>query len=354
MDSSDISQQDYDATRIVFRPTPKPKPHFVWWQLGLLALAFLALGGGVAYLAVRAAKGDVAHKPYVLGTSAEIDAVLLDTRVLAITTVEAEKINASRKIDVKVVAPAKPFALAAINAMGSSTANATLCLTQAVYYEAASESDTGQRAVAQVVLNRMRHRAFPNSVCGVVYQGSERSTGCQFSFTCDGSLARHPSASGWARAQRVAIAALSGWVETSVGYATHYHANYVVPYWASHLDKVATIGAHIFYTMRGGAGKASAFTSQYDGSHEAAPLFIPPVPLPDDATALSADGLGAPIAGDGLEIGPPRLAEDQLARDSTFAKPQPDAAAAPSPALQADRERGSLTVDGDGPKLIVP
>ena len=64
------------------------------------------------------------------------------------------------------------------------------CLTEAVYYEARSESEEGQRAVAQVVLNRVRHPAYPNSVCGVVYQGSERVTGCQFSFTCDGALGR--------------------------------------------------------------------------------------------------------------------------------------------------------------------
>src|SRR5690606_37364832 len=78
------------------------------------------------------------------------------------------------------------------------------CLTAAIYYEAASESDDGQRAVAQVILNRVRHPAFPNSVCGVVYQGSERATGCQFSFSCDGAMARKPSTTGWARAQRIA------------------------------------------------------------------------------------------------------------------------------------------------------
>jgi len=70
---------------------------------------------------------------------------------------------------------------------------ALTCLTQAVYYEAASEPDGGQRAVAQVVLNRVAHPAYPKTVCGVVYQGSERSTGCQFTFTCDGALARMPN-----------------------------------------------------------------------------------------------------------------------------------------------------------------
>jgi hypothetical protein len=78
------------------------------------------------------------------------------------------------------------------------------CLTAAVYYEARSEGQEGQRAVAQVVLNRVRHPAFPKSVCGVVYQGSQRRTGCQFSFTCDGSLRARREAGAWARARQVA------------------------------------------------------------------------------------------------------------------------------------------------------
>jgi spore germination cell wall hydrolase CwlJ-like protein len=139
------------------------------------------------------------------------------------------------------------------------------CLTAAVYYEAASESEEGQRAVAQVVLNRVRHPTYPNSVCGVVYQGSERSTGCQFSFTCDGSLARTPSLSGWARARRIAAAALAGSVYAPVGLATHYHTYRVHPHWASSLVKSAMIGAHIFYRWNGGWGGPAAFRQSYAG-----------------------------------------------------------------------------------------
>ncbi|RYD45398.1 MAG: hypothetical protein EOP63_01930 [Sphingomonadales bacterium] len=133
------------------------------------------------------------------------------------------------------------------------------CLTAAIYYEAAQESETGKRGVAQVILNRARHPAFPNSICGVVYQGSERKTGCQFTFTCDGSLARKPSRAGWDAARRVAIAALSGYVEPRVGMATHYHADYVVPYWASSLAKIAKLDHHIFYRWSGGWGRRAAF-----------------------------------------------------------------------------------------------
>lgn len=134
------------------------------------------------------------------------------------------------------------------------------CLTAAIYYEAAQESETGQRGVAQVVLNRARHPTFPSSICGVVYQGSERKTGCQFTFTCDGSLARKPSRAGWDSARRIAVAALSGRVEPSVGMATHYHADYVVPYWAASLAKIAQVDHHIFYRWTGTWGRRSAFT----------------------------------------------------------------------------------------------
>ncbi|OYW50889.1 MAG: cell wall hydrolase [Novosphingobium sp. 28-62-57] len=138
------------------------------------------------------------------------------------------------------------------------------CLTTAIYYEAASEPDAGQRAVAQVVLNRVAHPAWPNTVCGVVYQGSERPS-CQFSFACDGSLARKPMKAFWDRARRVAADALAGNVYAPVGLATHYHTTAVHPYWAPSLSFIGTIGAHRFYNWAGAAGKPSAFTARYAG-----------------------------------------------------------------------------------------
>lgn len=152
-----------------------------------------------------------------------------------------------------------------IDNSGVDRTRALECLTAAVYYEARSESDQGQRAVAQVVLNRVAHPSYPNTVCGVVYQGSERSTGCQFSFTCDGSLARAPNRMFWYRAQNVARAALSGYVERSVGLATHYHTIAVSPYWAPSLRHIITIGAHRFYRFGGAAGDAGAFRFAYAG-----------------------------------------------------------------------------------------
>ncbi len=133
------------------------------------------------------------------------------------------------------------------------------CLTAAIYYEAASEPDEGQVAVGQVVINRTRQAGYPKSVCGVVYQGSARRTGCQFTFTCDGSLYRTPSRAGWARAEAAARRVLGGTETSSVGTATHYHASYVSPYWAPGLTRLGQIGAHIFY--RGGARAPGRFLS---------------------------------------------------------------------------------------------
>lgn len=158
---------------------------------------------------------------------------------------------------------AAPFVLSPNSA---NYGRALKCLTDAIYYEAANEPDAGQRAVAQVILNRMRHPSYPNSVCGVIYQGSERRTGCQFSYACDGSMARVPARPAWYRAQRVAMAALAGSVYTPVGMATHYHATYVYPYWAPSLNFIGTIGAHRFYSWKGSAGAPSAFFRRYANS----------------------------------------------------------------------------------------
>ena len=139
------------------------------------------------------------------------------------------------------------------------------CLTAAVYYEARSQSVEGQRAVAQVVLNRVRDRAFPNSVCGVVYQGAERRTGCQFSFTCNGSMNRPRELGAWDRARTVAAAALGGSVYAPVGAATSFHTTSILPWWASSLARITTVGAHVFYRWQGALERALTFRQAYAG-----------------------------------------------------------------------------------------
>ena len=180
-----------------------------------------------------------------------------------LTPDQARLINAAIPFSAEASPAARPFVLPASDLIDQT--RALDCLTAAVYYEAASEPLEGQQAVAQVVLNRLRHPAFPKTVCGVVFEGSNLSTGCQFTFTCDGSLARAPQADAWLRARRVAAAALGGFVMRAVGDATHYHAEYVVPYWATTLVKISKVGSQIFYRWTGGWGAPAAFTGRYGG-----------------------------------------------------------------------------------------
>ena len=186
-----------------------------------------------------------------------------------LTPQQAALVNASIPFSPLPNPAAKPFRLP--TGAANDRARALTCLTMAVYYEAASESDAGQAAVAQVVLNRVRHPLFPKTVCAVVFQGSTLPTGCQFTFTCDGSLGRRPSLSGWAHAQKIAGRALDGYVLKTVGEATHYHTQWVVPYWRPTLVKETQIGAHIFYRWMGGSGLPAAFAGKYAG-------FEPPAP----------------------------------------------------------------------------
>lgn len=208
----------------------------------------------------------------------------------------ARLINAAMPFSSAPVLASRPFDLS--NSDPLDRRRALLCMTQAVYYEAGLEPMVGRRAVAQVVINRLRHPAFPKSVCGVVYQGA-REPVCQFSFVCDGSLYRRPVLGAWKEAERVAAAALDGYVEKSVGAATHYHADYVAPYWAPRLAKIAQIGAHIFYRWPGGWGSTAAFTGRYIGE-PADPLSLRP-PL---RQAVLTDGSVVPVADPSL-AGPP-------------------------------------------------
>src|SRR4051794_40918218 len=112
---------------------------------------------------------------------------------------------------------AKPFAFRGDSA---TRGRALECLASAVYYEAGNQDDDGRRAVAQVVLNRVRHPAFPASVCDVVFQGSTRATGCQFTFTCDGSLYRRPDVPASDRGYCLAQGAPRGYRLGPAGFAT--------------------------------------------------------------------------------------------------------------------------------------
>jgi len=180
---------------------------------------------------------------------------------------------------------AAPFRLT--NALESS--RELECLSEAVYYEARGETPSGQAAVAQVVLNRVRHPSFPKSICGVVFQGAYHRTGCQFSFACDGSMRRTRETGAWNRAQKVAARALSGSVMTEVGAATHFHTTGVAPGWGPRLMRVAQVGMHVFYRFGGRSGAPDAF------SRTPRPSTADDLPSVTLASLPTADGKSAPI-----------------------------------------------------------
>lgn len=127
------------------------------------------------------------------------------------------------------------------------------CLASGIYFEARGESSRGQAAVAQVILNRVRNPAYPDTICDVVYQNEDWRNRCQFSFACDNIKDRIRSEYHWRMAREVAMAVTAGkiWLP-EVGSATHYHATYVRPRWARSMEKVGRIGLHIFYRTHGG------------------------------------------------------------------------------------------------------
>ena len=161
---------------------------------------------------------------------------------------QAKLINASMPFSTAPIAASRPFDLSTSDPLDRR--RALLCMTQAIYYEAGYESVEGRRAVAQVVLNRMRHPAFPKSICGVVYQG-QMNPGCQFSFACDGKTDNPRNDWQWAQAKDIAKRITAGelWLP-DVGYSTYYHANYVSPKWIGDMNKIDKIGRHIFYKKR--------------------------------------------------------------------------------------------------------
>jgi len=251
---------------MAFRPrTTARRRRWTFVALFFLVLAGIALGAALLFSRQGAQPSSLRESgAFPIASADPTRMVVSDPKELRPVSVEdARAINAARPYANVENPPGE--ALIVPTRDPASYARSLECMTSAIYYEAASEPLDGQRAVAQVILNRIRHPAFPATVCGVVYQGSMRSTGCQFSFTCDGSEARPASLVGWMRARQVALAALAGYVFRPVGLSTFYHADYVSPYWAPSLLKVITLGRHIFYRWGGGLGAPRAFTGRYAG-----------------------------------------------------------------------------------------
>jgi spore germination cell wall hydrolase CwlJ-like protein len=241
-----------------------------WPNLGSIELwAFLAVfafaaSGLIAVIASTrdngsfhggiAPRAPLSTMPVALGASAP--PIVAPVAYADLPPQDARASNAAVPLVAGRIAPAPAFLF---EGTPSDRSAAETCLAAAVWYEAGDDPD-GERAVAQVVLNRVRHPAFPKTICGVVFQGSERSTGCQFTFACDGSLTRKPGQDAWERAKAIADTALRGIVYKPVGTATHYHTDWVVPYWRDSLDKIAVVHTQIFYRWKGGWGLPRTFT----------------------------------------------------------------------------------------------
>ena len=246
----------------------------------------IALGG--AFLAGGMAKDAVVHTR-VVKLAADIDEGLSDQSLSAMIQNDPSALSMALRYDRPVAAPEsdlarqeeqlaaklearsqrgllqrasmvtlRPAAAKPWTASPLDEARQLDCLSDAVYYEARGETPAGQAAVAQVVLNRVRHPAFPKSICAVVYQGAQ-SGRCQFSFACNGAIRVNREDGAWTRAQRVAERALGGYVMPDVGNATHFHILTVRPGW-NNMTLVAQIGSHMFYRFSGKNGAPDAFT----------------------------------------------------------------------------------------------
>jgi spore germination cell wall hydrolase CwlJ-like protein len=289
---------------------------------GFTEEALAAAAGGLDASALAIARR---HDPYTVAGGAQRD------RQAELLTARLEQLRPNgpadlRRADLTTLADAaRPFRLS--NALDAS--RDLECLTQAAYYEARGEGSDGMRAVVQVVLNRARHPAFPNSVCGVVFQGSNRRVGCQFSFTCDGSMRGGVNRAAWNRARDIASAALSGAVYAGVGNATHFHTTGVAPAWRNSLIRVNQVGNHVFYRFGGRAGSSTAFSyaARPSGVNDGAQLvqasLDPTSPLRQAGQAIAYTAL---LAQEGLANG------EAPATASASTPPTP--AATPAPAIE--------------------
>ena len=270
-----------------------PLPLWLRLVLGIVALAALVVP---SLLVINAPK--VPHHPRRVQPVALADRVVPKEELPPVEPVaiadlapeDARAFNAAIPFSTDPNPAARPFHL--IGA-AESQERAIDCLAAAEVYEAGDDA-VGERAVAQVVLNRVRHPAFPKTVCGVVFQGSERSTGCQFTFSCDGALLRwSPTPVAWARAREIAKMALHGTVFAVVGHATHYHTDWVVPYWSASLDKIVELHTHLFFRWAGWWGTPPAFNRTYVADEPKVALLGKLSPAHQ-----GAEGIGAGSAGD--------------------------------------------------------
>ncbi|MDG4647658.1 cell wall hydrolase [Roseibacterium sp. SDUM158017] len=124
------------------------------------------------------------------------------------------------------------------------------CLTEALYFEARGEPIEGQYAVAEVILNRVDNANYPDTICGVVNEGTGRRHACQFSYTCDGRPEEITDDAAWHRLGHIARIMIEGAPRDLTANATHYHADRVNPRWSRVYPRTAEYGVHVFYRQQ--------------------------------------------------------------------------------------------------------
>lgn len=204
---------------------------------------------------VPAALGQSSSTPTATGIAGGASATPMQMAPVAAEPKSRSRIAKSERApttDLRTVDPAEKQIYTSLIAP-ENMAKEQRCLAEAVYFEARSEGEQGRAAVAQVVLNRVKSGLYPNTVCGAVYQNASRHLACQFTFACEGKSLRITEPGPWRDAVRIAREVYDGTTYlTEVGASTHYHANYVRPFWARKLKKMDTIGRHVFYKLRPG------------------------------------------------------------------------------------------------------
>jgi spore germination cell wall hydrolase CwlJ-like protein len=229
---------------------------FAGWSLGLVAVG----AASVAFPAIAqkaesqriaaewAAKADVFTD--IVQASDDVDFYGTDSLASNLADLEtnAKLLTASQKDNatIKTLTKTQPL----VRQLAKHDMKEFNCLSVAVYFEARGETRSGQMGVAEVIQNRVASKHYPNSICGVVYQGSERKHGCQFSFTCDASLNLVPKGKAWDRAKAIAALNMTGSAPELTNKATHYHTIWVNPPWAKTLRYNGQIGVHKFYRFK--------------------------------------------------------------------------------------------------------
>ena len=294
----------------------------LWRDRSAWLFALLAVGAIIAVLYTSSLSGPARYSVGIPPVAPPANTIpeVLPMELAPVTVDDARAANAKIALVTKGFVAARPFIY---GGDADNRGRARDCLAAAMLYEAGDDSQ-GQRAVGQVIINRVRHPAFPKSICNVVFQGSERVTGCQFTFTCDGALNRRYSDAAWTRAQVNAEIILSGGVDPRVGLATHYHTDWVRPYWSDSLEKIAIVDTHLFFRWPGYWGTPGAFRGNVSGV---------------DAPVAKMAAL-SPLHMAGL---PPALAATEV--DAAAGEPRITGGAVPGQVVSGGRETITIALD---------